>query len=242
MNKNASDPVLILLAGGAGTRLRPVVSNVPKALAPISDKPFLDFILTQYAKEGVRRIVLSLHHKADAVIDYVKGHPIAKEISLEYVLEPSPYGTGGAVKFAIANAVPTEKAVFVANADTWVPGAFESLKNHIETPQIKPISAMALVRVPDVSRYGSVLVGSDHLVERFLEKNGGKGEGEIYAGISYLQTAPIKAMKETTFSLESDFFPRLVSEKTLSAICVESPFIDIGTPEDYAKFCQSYGR
>ncbi len=243
-NGKGSHRVLFLLAGGAGTRLKSVVSEVPKALAPIGGRPFLSILLEQYAKEGANTIVLCLHHQAEQIEDYVAslGGQVGS-CQIKCVVEPRPLDTGGALRYALQEYEKlSEPAVEigVANADSFIPGAYAKL---LETPFAAPTldcAHLASVFVSNVAPYGELHLHAEGRVLGFTEKGGKVHAGMVYAGVALLKARLVRAFAQDVFSLERDFFPKLIREDRVWACGVETSFIDIGTPRTYAQFCQDH--
>lgn len=218
----------IVLAGGLGTRLRAVVPGLPKPLAPVAGRPFLAWLLDRLATQGVSRVVLAtgyLGEKVEATIgsDW-------RGMAVDYSLEGTPLGTGGAVRLAAGRLPPG--GVHVLNGDTFLrysPTALEAA-----TVAAGAIAGVALASVPDVARYGEVEVASGK-VAAFREK-GGAGPGLINAGCYYLGPEARAALPaRDCFSLETDFMQPLAGRGQLAAYDRTSGFIDIGVPEDFAR-------
>ncbi len=217
----------IILAGGKGTRLQSEVPNLPKPLAPVRNQPFLYILMRFLAANGVSEIAISTFHMADqfrARLPELKK--LAKKVTL--VEEPAALGTGGAIRFACSELKPTEH-VLVLNGDTYFGfdlGRF--LKKHAQE------NALALKRVANSSRYGTVATKSGRVAE-FLEKSTKGGSGTIYAGYCILNVGDLRRLlPEGPSSLETDFFPGLLREgKALVAEEFPGEFIDIGIPADY---------
>lgn len=218
----------IVLVGGLGTRLRAEVSDLPKPLAPVAGRPFLAYVLDQFASAGLRRIVLATGYLAERV-EAAIGRTWAG-MSVDYSIEDSPLGTGGAVALA-ARRLQGECA-HVANGDSFLrfdPSVLDAMVGASGASL-----GMALARVADVSRYGAVDVVAGR-VRGFREK-GGAGAGWINAG-SYLLTPPAIAVfpVHDAFSFEHDVLLPLSAAGQVVALCETSDFIDIGIPEDYRR-------
>lgn len=209
---------------------------MPKVLAPIGGVPFLDLLLARLRDEGVRRVVLSTGYLADRVQDHVAAHP-TDGIKVSCVAEPFPLGTGGAALYA-SHASGLDGPVFVLNGDTFCDVPLrEMARLHAETPLA--CATLALARVDDASRFGTVVVGPAKEgqaapVRAFREKHE-NATGWINAGV-YVLTPACFEDKETghAFSLERDVFPQLGT----CLFAVPFPdvrFLDIGTPEDYRR-------
>jgi D-glycero-alpha-D-manno-heptose 1-phosphate guanylyltransferase len=216
----------IILAGGLGTRLKSVVKNLPKVLAPIGKLPFLEILIKQLKSKGFTKIVLALGFGSDAVIQFIKNNKF--DIEVIYVVEDEPLGTGGAIKSAITRC--TGDHVYVFNGDTYIDFdsvITESAWNKLGSPIILG------VQVNDVARFGGLLINSDKNVVSFAEKNN-SGPGLINAGCYILPInifSTIEVPKK--FSIEKDFFIRYLDRLNIKCCEVNSDFIDIGIPEDY---------
>lgn len=227
---------VIVLCGGLGTRLRPVVADVPKVLAPIGGTPYLDLLIAHLRAQGIRTVVLSTGYLADLVAAHVatRGY---EGIEVTCVPEPQPLGTGGAARFA-ARAIGAEGAVFVLNGDTFCDASLAELaQHHAATPEAA--ATLALARVADASRFGTVELGSAEPgcatpVRAFREKQHG-GTGWINAGVYVMEAAPLASLPvDQPASLERDLFPHLGS-RLFAVPFPGARFLDIGTPDDYRR-------
>jgi len=221
-----------VLAGGFGTRLRSVVAELPKALAPVDGQPFLRRQLESLAARGVDRFVLSLGHLAEQVQEAVAEWPLKERISC--VIEPEPLGTGGAIAFALVQSRLDE--VLVANGDTFLGGDLSAMLEPLGAEAVR----MSVVTVPDRARFGGVSVDAEGYVERFLEK-GEQGPGPINAGFYRVSAAALQGQPKA-FSFETAVLPRLATERRLRAALIHGDFIDIGVPEDYHRYCRDHER
>ena len=216
---------IIVLAGGFGTRLRSVVRDVPKILAPVLEKPFLFWLLNNLERQGVQKVLLSLHYQADLVKQELEIMKLKLEVkTLE---EPTPLGTGGAIAFAVSE-MNLKQDFLVMNGDTWLGESIMTL-NNVSSP------ALGLINVTDSSRFGKV-EWEKETVTQFREKGFNSGPGWINAGIYRLNASVFKNWGGQAFSLEHDT-PYVDREGYLNACPLETDFIDIGIPEDYKRFC-----
>ena len=219
----------VILAGGLGTRLRPVVGDFPKVLAPINNRPFLSYILDQLICCGFSRVVLCTGYGADKV--RATFGDFYKDLSIMYSRETVPLGTGGALR----NAIPyvKDEHILVMNGDSYID---VDLNTYIEWYfQNDIIVSLLLTMVSDTGRYGRVDVDGDGLVSQFVEKGESAIPGWINAGIYILeQSLFLQTHTGGSFSLEHDFFPKFVG-KGLRGFQSKGAFIDIGTPESYDK-------
>ena len=210
----------IVLAGGFGTRLAHIVSDVPKPMAPVCDRPFLRFILDNLQRKGVERVILAVGYKQDMIRSYFGGS--YRGMKIEYSSEDKPLFTGGAIKQALA--VCREERVLVVNGDTFFDVDIDAIQE-----RHSPI-VMAVKRLKDFSRYGTVSV-KDGLVIGFAEKKPCR-EGLINGGVYLVDRTLLDAVAEKEFSFEQEVLEPLRYE--IAAVESEGYFIDIGVPEDYA--------
>jgi D-glycero-alpha-D-manno-heptose 1-phosphate guanylyltransferase len=218
----------IILAGGMGTRLRQIVSNVPKPMAPIGGKPFLHHILKWLSKYDLKKVIISAGYKSDFIVKYFGDS--FEGISIVYALEEKPLGTGGAVKFALGKIAGVGSLIL--NGDTWFPIDLDKFWSvHKETGSSFSI---ALKRMKDFSRYGSVEWEGNTII-RFNEKKICK-DGFINGGI-YLADRQFIESKQLPeiFSLEKDLLEKEVGSGLIKCQVFDDTFIDIGIPEDYRK-------
>lgn len=218
----------IVLAGGFGTRLRSVVSDVPKPLAPIRGRPFLCLLLDMLASQGIRRVVLATGYMGDRIAEVLGQR--WQGMSLVYSQEQQPLGTGGAIA---AGATRIEgETFFVLNGDTYL-----ALDYHAFDAQARDAGAllgMALADVADVARYGAVKVEQGR-VRGFVEK-GQAGPGHINAGVYRLERGLTAAFPDTpAFSFESMVLVPETERGVVTGYTRTESFIDIGVPEDYAR-------
>jgi NDP-sugar pyrophosphorylase family protein len=219
-----------ILAGGLGTRLRSVVADRPKVLAPVGGRPYLSYLLDQLAGAPVREVVLLTGHRAEQV-RAVMGEAY-RGMCLHYSEEPTPLGTAGAVR----QALPLFRSglVLLMNGDSYCDvdlGVF----HEFHCRQAADVS-LTLSRVSDTARFGRVRLAADGRVERFEEKGGAGGEGWINAGVYLIDRRLIAALPPAMpLSLERDLFPNWVQEHRVFGYQGGGRFIDIGTPESYAE-------
>lgn len=216
----------IVLAGGLGTRLQSRVADLPKSLAPVAGRPFLEFLLDWLDEARCQRVVLATGHLSGMIESHFGTK--YRGLALSYSRERTPLGTGGAVVQAMGE-LPDEPTL-VMNGDTWF-GL--DLARFVAWCEDRPdTDAIVLREVPDVSRYGSVKLDGD-LVVGFGEKIHA-GPGLINAGIYRLRRRTFAAFDlPPQFSIESDFFHRHACALGLRGFVTGGPFIDIGIPLDY---------
>jgi D-glycero-alpha-D-manno-heptose 1-phosphate guanylyltransferase len=216
----------IILAGGLGTRLASRLSGVPKPMAPIAGRPFLQILLNQLKEAGCTRVLLSVGHLHAVIRDYFGQSNGGMRI--DYAIEEMPLGTGGAIRNALALA--REDAVLVLNGDTFLEADYAAMMRFHRAEDAA--MTMAVAWQDDVARYGGVVV-SDRRVVGFQEK-GRSGGGWINAG-AYVLNRDFEwpANLEGSFSFEKQFLDARVSELRPAAFIVSGYFLDIGVPEDF---------
>lgn len=222
---------MLVLAGGFGTRLQTAVAVVPKALAPVGATPFLHLQIEHWIAQGLRSFVFLLHYQAEHIIGYLRSQQtgLLKDCQVEWVIEPAPMDTGGAVAHAVKE-LNLSGDFLLTNADTWLGDGVNALMQ-------KTSPAMAVVRLRNVERYGQVHFDSDARVTAFAEKNAHPESGWINAGLCRLNAGLFADWDGRPFSLERDLFSVLVRQAALQAVPLQTDFMDIGIPEDYYRFC-----
>jgi D-glycero-alpha-D-manno-heptose 1-phosphate guanylyltransferase len=222
---------VIILAGGLGTRLRSVVSEVPKCMASVCGKPFLHYLFLYLSRfTAVKKIVLSLGYKSDMIIDWAKSQ---KNFGFEYSysVETEPLGTGGAIKKAL-NYINGEN-ILIMNGDTFFDIDLNMfLYQHISH---NALLSVALKPMSNFERYGNVEINNEHVITSFKEKTCCK-EVQINGGIYLLRNSQnILNDCPDKFSYETEFLQPQVQTGRVYGFIYTGYFIDIGIPEDYAK-------
>lgn len=223
-----SGTTAVILAGGLGTRLRSVVADRPKVLAEVDGVPFVFHLLGQLAASGVKHVVLSTGYRGDQVRDTVGSS--YGPIEIEYAQEPAPLGTGGAIRRTLP--LVRSHALFVLNGDSYcdvdLPGLW--LWHH----QRAAHGTLALARVSDARRYGTVETDAYGRVHRFVEKSPRRRAGSVNAGVYLLRRALVASIRPgLPCSLERELLPAWL-EAGIYGYARSERFIDIGTPESLA--------
>jgi D-glycero-alpha-D-manno-heptose 1-phosphate guanylyltransferase len=217
----------IVLAGGFGTRLREVVPDWPKPMAPVAGRPFLEILLAALAGKGFGRVVLSLGYLSEKIIAHF-GDAFAG-LDLAYVVEHAPLGTGGAVRLALERCGADH--VFVFNGDTFLDLEAAAVERQWQSRR-RPIIVGR--QVADTARYGRLLTEQGR-VTGFSEK-GMAGPGLINAGCYVLNWGQLDGFPlHEPFSLETDYLAEAVQREPVDVFVTDGQFIDIGVPEDYAR-------
>lgn len=228
----------IILAGGLGTRLRSVVSDVPKPMAPVAGKPFLDYLIRYLIKQGVSRIILSVGYKGDIIIEYFQSNPCGVELS--FAFEKEPLGTGGAIMNGVK--MCQGESCLVLNGDTFFTMDYLTFsENHKEN---RASISMALRHlIGHNSRYGKAILEGERVVR--FDSSSESECGWINAG-SYLINRELLYCFDLPekFSFEQDFIEKNIQKLNLFGYKSDATFFDIGVPDDYheaaiflKKFC-----
>jgi mannose-1-phosphate guanylyltransferase len=220
----------LILAGGEGTRLRPLTSTVPKPVVQLVDRPFISYMIEWLHGHGVDDVILACGFMAGGVRE-VLGDRSSLGVRLRYVEEPTPLGTGGALKYAEEL---LDERFFMLNGDVLSDiDLTAELRQHEQTGAR---ATLALIAVDDPSAYGLVRLGDDQTVREFVEKPSPEEAGAclINAGAYILQRDVLAAMAPagTRTSIEREVFPTLV-DNGLYGYEASGYWMDIGTPERY---------
>lgn len=219
----------VILAGGLGTRLRSVIADRSKVLAPVQERPFLTFLLDQLAAASFNSVVLLTGYRAEQVRQTL-GETY-KGLRLTYSVETQPMGTAGALLLAAPHL--TGRTILLMNGDSYCDVDFAALLAFHQWHQAD--MTMTLVEVARVERFGHVEVFGNGRVQRFAEKPTAHGSGWINAGISLLERNLVADIPvERPVSLERDLLPGWVAGKKVFGFRWSGAFLDIGTPESYA--------
>jgi D-glycero-alpha-D-manno-heptose-7-phosphate kinase len=219
----------LILAGGFGTRLKDVIKDVPKPMALIAGKPFLEHQIRYLKKEGLEDIVLCVHYMANTIKSYF-GNGGKFGVELTYSEEDTPLGTAGAIKKAEKYIQDT---FFVLNGDSF---SKINLKEFLEFHKSKrSIASMSITSSEDPSHYGNILTEGSRIID-FSEKINEKS-ALINSGVYIFEPKIFDYIEsEKKVSLEKEIFPKLAKESKLYGFNYEGYFIDIGRPETYYQF------
>ena len=230
MTGSSDCPVPLILAGGRGTRISQLFPDLPKPVVPVAGKPFLVWILEQLSKADFTKVVISGGYLFDVLRCEIEPH-VPRNMGVVWVNERKPLGTGGGVIHAVCESGLNPKNWLVMNGDSYLAGEWVQIMK-----ESNPVEACIVARkVGDTGRYGRLEAKQGELVA-FLEKQGG-GEGLINAGIYLLPSIWLNGvMEQGVLSIENDLIPRWLAEGHKIRIQeVDAPFLDIGTPDDYAR-------
>jgi len=224
----------IILAGGLGTRLRSVVPDLPKCMAPVAGRPFLYYVITHLKKEGIRNFIFSVGYKSENIIDFINKEFlfVARQgTDFRFSIEEEPLGTGGAIK--LSGKKVSEHNILVCNADTLFKIHLANLDNfHL---QHNADCTLCLKPMNNFERYGIVELNNDASIKSFKEKQFYEA-GFINGGVYALNINNF--MKEDLpekFSFEKDYLEKYAGKRNIYAVIQDEYFIDIGIPEDYER-------
>lgn len=219
---------VIILCGGQGTRLRSVITDRPKVMAPMGgERPFLDFLLEDLFSQGVKRVILAVGHLREQIREYYKND--SRIIISE---EHEPLGTGGAVKNA-ASLVQSEHFLVMNGDSACEVDLSDFYKAHTSEDRLLSV---VLTRPNERVDAGNVRIDAANRITDFKEKSGESGSTFINGGVYLMRQDALGHMPEQpAFSLEQDFFPKILQQSVYGYV-IDSEVMDIGTPERYKKY------
>lgn len=223
---------MLVLAGGLGTRLRSVVRDVPKPMAPVGERPFLEYLLDFWIARGISKIVISIGYLGEVIERHFGSE--YRGASIRYVHEETPLGTGGAIKYALESGSWTSPFVLIVNGDTWCEvDLARILSQAAESAAVVTISAKEL----DLNdRYGGIRVDDRGRVRAFgvAPPNNNIINTGCYLVDRVRVLRECDALPER-FSFEQTVLVSLSESGRCAASIQDGLFLDIGVPEDYAK-------
>lgn len=219
----------VVLAGGFGTRLRSVVQDLPKPMAPVGQRPFLEIVLDELVHAGVQRCVLAVGYKRETIEAHFGA--AYRGMALAYSIEDEPLGTGGGIRQAVD--MLEGDACLVLNGDTLFRVDLAQLSQGFT--ERSSLLTVALKEMRDFDRYGTVVLEEDGIISGFREKQP-MNRGLINGGV-YALSKDLFALKElpSVFSFEAEILEAEVDRHRFHGQAFDAYFIDIGIPEDYAR-------
>lgn len=221
----------IILAGGFGTRLQSVVNDVPKPMAPVNQEPFLNYIFDYLKFYKIEHVVLSTGYLSEKISEYYGSEYLGIKIS--YTKEVEPLGTGGGIRLAMEKC--TEENVLVLNGDSFF--EVELIAYNKQHEDKRADCSLALRKVENAARYGTIVHGLNNSIVRFKEKDEQEQPGLINGGVYILNRKLYleKTEQGKAFSIEKDFYEKRANELKICGYEYDGYFIDIGIPDDYKK-------
>ena len=224
----------IILAGGFGTRLSTVVFDVPKPMAPINDRPFLEYLLEDLNEKGINRVILAVGYKKEIIKSHFKKK--YKNIDIIYSNEDIPLGTGGAIKKALTLA--EDENIFIINGDTFFDVDLKEMYQFHKKNNSK--LTLAIKEMEKFDRYGSLILEGYKII-KFEEKKY-IDKGYINGGIYLIDKKLLIQEKKESFSFEKEILENENFQIEKYGYKSERYFIDIGIPRDYYKFKEKLDR
>jgi len=223
----------VILAGGLGTRLRSVVADLPKPMAPVSGKPFLASLMNYWAGQGIKRFVLSIGYKSQTIVDYFGTS--FQGLDIDYVVETSPLGTGGGLLLANQR-LDSNSPFLLLNGDTFFAVDLERLCVFAES--VDADWCFSLFQTSDFDRY----LGMDISKSGEILSFGSNTSSDVRlanGGVYSLHPRSLRALNlpvGSRISLEDEMFPLLIAQgQKVFGLSFDNKFIDIGVPEDYQR-------
>lgn len=229
MSDRLADITAVILAGGMGTRLRPIISDRQKVVAEVFGKPFITYLMDHLIEAGIRRVVLCTGYQSEEVRE--KLGDSYKDLALAYSEESIPLGTGGALRQALP--LCSSSVLLVMNGDSFCEVDLAEFYDYHDG--MKVMGSLVVSQASDTSRYGKVEIDSDGRITSFVEKSSSSGPGWINAGIYLLNSELITEIDAAgSSSLEQTMFPQWI-ERRLAGYPSTGRFLDIGTPESFTE-------
>lgn len=220
----------LILAGGAGTRLRSVLAGLNKPMAPVAGRPFLEYLLLQLKKHEIDEVTLCVGYKADLIQSYF-GTGDRWGLQVNYSYETDSRGTAGALK--LAEDLIHEEDFFVMNGDSLFDIELRRLMHYHRN--MKATATLALAHVDDTQRYGAVGMNESGRIVSFIEKREGNIEGLINGGVYVFAREVLDFIPGgQQVSLERGILPKLIG-RDLYGLPLKGYFVDIGVPADYMR-------
>ena len=228
MTLTPAQTTAVILAGGFGTRIKHLLGDLPKPMAPVNGRPFLEWVVRWLAAQNVRRVVLSTGFRAEVIADYFRPQPVP-DVRVVCVPETTPLGTAGGFLNAVGQSRIKSDAWFLVNGDTL---AFANLADALRSLDDPATAGVIFGReLPDTSRYGSLVTDESGRLRCFAEKR--PGQGVISTGVYLFRDSLLRQFPaKVPLSLEQVVFPALTTAgASLRVLRMNTPFLDIGTPD-----------
>ena len=224
----------IILAGGLGTRLQPMVPDLPKPLAPIRGRPFLEYLLNYWEAQGINHFILSVGYKHNLILEYFGQKYKSADVS--YSVEPKPLGTGGGLLLSVEK-LESHEPFLVLNGDSFFAvKKNDLLKHHLE---LEADMTLSLVEVSENNRFGRITQNEEGWITSIESTSHGSKNFLVNGGVYILAQNLLKTFKNRNsknFSLEDELLPELFKDKKrVAGFLSKTTFIDIGVPQDYIR-------
>ena len=224
----------IVLAGGLGSRLKAVVPDVPKPMAPVNGRPFLEYLIDYWTGQGIDRFILSVGYKREIIGRHFASRH--KGIEMDYAVEDRPRGTGGGLLLALKH-LRQSGAILILNGDTFFEVDLALMRRYHQDRHAEV--TIALREVEANSRYASVEIDNDGMITAFDNRARTSGRALINGGVYLAESAAFSGMlpeSDAPVSLEDQLYPRMLAAgRRMYGFLSSGRFIDIGIPDDYRR-------
>lgn len=222
----------VILAGGYGTRVKHLLPNVPKPMASVANKPFLEWILRYLKSQGITQNVLSTGYLSEVIEEHFQNQPVP-DIEVYCCQEKQPLGTAGGFLNGVEKTNISPNAWLVMNGDSLIVAKLNKMISYLDDCEVNGV--ILGVSVEDTSRYGSLVIDESENLLSFAEKR--QGAGIVNSGIYLFRHHILEEFpSKLPLSFEYDVFPALLrKKKTIKVHQIKAPFLDIGTPETLPK-------
>ncbi|BCL35891.1 sugar phosphate nucleotidyltransferase [Nostoc sp. MS1] len=223
-----NEVIAVILAGGYGTRIKHLLNGVPKPMAVVAGKPFVEWVVRYLKKQGITTAIISTGYLAEVIEEYFLKNPI-DGMQIIFCRETEPLGTAGGFLNAVHQSGESPKTWLVVNGDSLVFANLALLSDHLS--DIKTSGVILGLSVSDASRYGSLVCDQFGKLDSFAEKR--PGAGIISAGVYLLRNSLIQEFPQSLpLSFENEVFPLFLTKSFhLQVEITDTAFLDIGTPE-----------
>lgn len=222
----------VILCGGLGTRLGSLTASTPKPLLPVAGRPFLEILIEEIARQGIKRILLLAAFASDQVRAFAAALPktLGMDIEVTIAIEPDRAGTGGAVWHAKDQ---LDELFYLFNGDSWFDVPLGELARALPAdPEV--VGILSLRRLPEAGRYGVVTLAGDRIAQFAAKAEAGSGPVLVNAGVYLFRRSLVDALSPLC-SLEQDGLAALGDQGRLAGLPADGYFLDIGIPDDYAR-------
>ncbi len=232
MNNLSKETIAVILAGGFGTRVKQLLPNIPKPMAEVADKPFIEWVIRYLSKQNIEQFLLSTGYLGEIIANYFATNPV-KNTTIKCYRETETLGTGGGFIHAVKQSQKSPPAWLITNGDSLIFTDLAPLFSYLEDETVEGV--ILGLSLEDASRYGSLTYDSDYNLISFAEKK--SGAGVINAGVYLFRNSLINQFpSQKPLSFEHDVFPQLLKQGCKIKVHItEAPFLDIGTPESLAQ-------
>lgn len=227
-HKESQNIIAVILAGGFGTRIKHLLPDIPKPMAKVANKPFVEWIINYLQQQSIKQFILSTGYLGDVIEKYFNHYSI-DNIIINCYQENEPLGTAGGFINVVNLSNQMPDSWLVTNGDSLIFTDLNPMFDYLKNDEIKGV--ILGLSLPDASRYGSLKYDDDYNLISFAEKQ--QGKGVINAGVYLFKHSLINKFPETKpLSFEYDVFPELLRQGyKIKVHITEAPFLDIGTPE-----------